>query len=318
MSSDRSDPSAPRGMRLLCPAKVNLHLRVGPRRGDGFHPLLSWMVTVGLFDTLLLERIDAPAAAAAPGVALSCDRPDLPCDGRNLVVRVAAAWLAEAGPAALGGGLRAVLQKRIPVGAGLGGGSSDAARAILGVNRMMAAESRATRTADELSAFAARFGSDLPFFLFGPSSACAGRGEVVSPVPPPRPRWAVLVLPPVHMPTADVYRRFDELGLGRERDVADSPDWQEWAALGAAELLPRLTNDLEPAAFSLRPDLNELRRAVERATGRVVRMSGSGSSLFTLFDGRPEAEAAARAVGKALTVRTEAVEVAPPIEDDLA
>src|SRR4051812_35024349 len=89
-------------MRLLCPAKINLHLRVGPRRGDGFHPLLSWMCTVGLFDTLTLEPVDAPDEATGsprvvgdlPGVpvTLTCDAPDLPCDARNLVVRVAAAW----------------------------------------------------------------------------------------------------------------------------------------------------------------------------------------------------------------------------------
>jgi 4-diphosphocytidyl-2-C-methyl-D-erythritol kinase len=281
------------------------------------------MCTVGLFDILLLDRVDAvadPTSGPAGPVTLSCDQPDVPCDGRNLVVKVAAAWLAEQRPAAAGG-LWAVLHKRIPVGAGLGGGSSDAARAILGLERMGADEReewRAGRTADDLSAFAARFGSDLPFFLFGPSSACSGRGEVVRPVPPPRPRWAVLVLPPVHMSTADVYRRFDELGLGRERDLTDEPDWPAWAVLGADELLPRLVNDLEPAAFSLRPDVDELRRAAERAAGRIVRMSGSGSSLFTLFDGRAEAEAAARDIGERLGVRTDAVELAPDIDDDLA
>jgi 4-diphosphocytidyl-2C-methyl-D-erythritol kinase len=209
------------------------------------------------------------------------------------------------------------LTKRIPTGAGLGGGSSDGARALQAVNRLW----RTDRPADELSAFAARFGSDLPFFLFGPSSVCTGRGEVVRPIAPPRPRWAVLVLPPVHMPTPDVYRRFDELGLGRAQDVAGEPGWAEWAQLDAARLLPRLVNDLEPAAFSLRPDLGELRQAIERTLGRPVRMSGSGSSLFTLYDTAEEASGAARVLGGlgwSMRCQVEAVEIAPRIEDDLA
>src|SRR6185437_14420360 len=162
-------------MRLLCPAKINLHLRVGPLRGDGFHPLLSWFCTAGLFDTLTLQPVDA---LTAPGeeshIALSCDQPDLPVDRRNLVVKVAEAFAKEMAnhlPGGVGGppmslhntggppvphGIRAHLQKRIPAGAGLGGGSSDGARTLLGLNALW----HAGRSADELSAFAGRFGSD--------------------------------------------------------------------------------------------------------------------------------------------------------------
>ena len=215
-------------------------------------------------------------------------------------MRVAAAWLAEVGSAAIGGGLRADLRKCIPVGAGLGGGSSDAARAILGLSRMTARASGSpgrrtnSRRSPPGSAATCRSSCSAP-------AACAGRGEVVRPVPPPRPRWAVLVLPPVHMPTADVYRRFDGLGLGRERDVTDGPDWRAWAALGADELLPRLVNNLEPAASRCGPTWTSCGgRPSGRPTGSCSR--GSGSSLFTLFDGRGEAEAAARAVAGQLGV----------------
>jgi 4-diphosphocytidyl-2C-methyl-D-erythritol kinase len=131
----------------------------------------------------------------------------------------------------------------------------------------------------------------------------------------------VLILPGTEMPTAAVYRRFDELGLGgedrfgRDGEVADEPNWREWAALGAVPLLRRLVNDLEPAAFSLDPALGRLRSNVESQLGRPVRMSGSGSSLFTLFDARDEAEAAAASVGRVQGVRGSAVEVAPPTGD---
>lgn len=336
-------------MRLLAPAKINLHLRVGPRRADGFHPLLSWFVTVGLFDTLVLQaaaseaRGEAPwpiragdsrdgaDAGAAGEIALDCDLPGLPCDERNLVVKIARAFqdaarshssalradrsqpAARHGAPRHVGGFRATLHKRIPIGAGLGGGSSDAARTLMGLNRLW----RTGWSPDQLSAFAARFGSDLPFFLHGPNSVCRGRGEIVSPLPRLQSRWAVLVLPALAMPTADVYRRFDAMGFGREYDIADQPDWQSWATLRSEDLLPRLVNDLEPPAFDLAPNLGRLRARIEEKLGRAVRMSGSGSSLFTLFDSEPAARDAAEHIERDSRERALAVEVCPIFRDDL-
>jgi len=343
-------------MRLLVPAKINLHLRVGPRRPDGFHPLLSWMTTVGLFDNLMLETKssaegqslrekgagsgtetdDASRGGPSAGVALECDLPGLPCDERNLVVKIALALgdelrSASSGariigstgdmphPARRAGGpvqirpIHAILQKHIPVGAGLGGGSSDAARALLGLNQLW----EAGWAADDLSAFAARFGSDLSFFIHGPSSVLQGRGEIVTPIAKPTPRWAVLVLPRLSMPTADVYRKFDHMGLGHETDVSDQPDWNAWTCLGSEQLLARLVNDLEPPAFDIAPQLGNLRRRVEDLLARPVRMSGSGSSLFTLFDSEAEARPASERIERNTSERAPAVEVAPNLIDDL-
>jgi len=212
------------------------------------------------------------------------------------------------------------LAKRIPVGAGLGGGSSDAARTLVGLNRLW----NAGWAADQLSGFAARFGSDVPFFVVaafqGPSAACEGRGEIVRPLPTPAPKWAVLVLPPFGLSTRDVYARFDEMGLGHDDAVAAGPDLRDWTGRGARELLPRLVNDLEPAAFSASPELAALRSGIERTAGRTVRMSGSGSSLFTLFDAgeADDAAAAARLIGERHAVTAVAVELAPHVTDDLA
>lgn len=335
-------------MRLLAPAKINLHLRVGPLRVDGFHPLLSWFTTVRLFDSLVLEENEIEArvgilappgagsgqagadAGSAAEVALICDLPGLPCDERNLVVKIARAFrdvarsqsgaeradgsaTARIGGSRHVGGIRATLQKRIPIGAGLGGGSSDAARTLLGLNRLW----RMGRAANDLSAFAVRFGSDLPFFFHGPSSVCRGRGEIVMPVPRPVARWATLVLPKLAMPTAEVYRRFDAMGLGRERDITDEPDWSAWAKLKSEELLPRLVNDLEPPAFELAPQLGALQVRIEEMLGRAVRMSGSGSSLFTLFDDESAAQEAARHIERDTRERALAVEVSPIFRDDL-
>jgi 4-diphosphocytidyl-2C-methyl-D-erythritol kinase len=208
----------------------------------------------------------------------------------------------------------AMLRKTIPLGAGLGGGSSDAARTLMGLSRFW----RADWPTQRLAEVAATLGSDVPFFLYGPSSVCTGRGEVVRPVSPPGvAKWAVLMLPDVHMPTPAVYRMFDEMNLGFDAEMRDEPDWEQLATLGAKELLPRLVNDLERPAFEIRPELGTLRADVELHVRRPVRMSGSGSSLFTLFDEQREAELAADDISARTKVRALAVEVAPKADDDL-
>jgi 4-diphosphocytidyl-2-C-methyl-D-erythritol kinase len=301
--------------RVAAPAKINLHLRVGPPTADGFHPLLSWMVTVGLFDILDLEL--SPASERdAPTVRLSCDDPSIPTDRSNLVVKAAAAMLElyalqAAHRQAEPWSLSAALRKRIPVGAGLGGGSSDGAATMMALDRLLALNSSPQR----LATLAAQFGSDLPFFFFAPSSVCTGRGEIVEPIAPPTPRHAVLLLPDIHMPTAAVYRQFDQMNLGRNEALQDAPDWHRWSTLSATQLLPLLVNDLEAPAFAINPGLALLHQRSGNALGRIVRMSGSGSSLFSLFDSRPQAESAAvclrEALGDALGIRVIAVDLCP-------
>ena len=159
---------------------------------------------------------------------------------------------------------------------------------------------------DQLAPLAARLGSDVPFFLYGPSSVCTGRGEIVKPVPPPSlAKWVVLVLPDIHMPTAAVYGRFDQLGLGFDEhiDEGDQPNWHEWSSRKSKDLLVGLVNDLERPAFEIRKDLGTLRAEIQLKLGRPVRMSGSGSSLFTLYDERGEAEAAASVISASFGVQ---------------
>jgi 4-diphosphocytidyl-2-C-methyl-D-erythritol kinase len=207
------------------------------------------------------------------------------------------------------------LGKRIPLGAGLGGGSSDAARTLIGLNRFW----NANWSADELAPLAAQLGSDVPFFLHGPSSICTGRGEVVKPVSPPTPKWAVLVLPDIHMPTAAVYRRFDEMNFGFDEFIEEQPNWEHWSTRKAKDFMAGVVNDLETPAFQIRPDLGTLRSDIELKLVRPVRMSGSGSSLFTLFDDEREARAAAGNISEKFdNVRVMAVETAPMLNDDAA
>jgi 4-diphosphocytidyl-2-C-methyl-D-erythritol kinase len=297
-------------MRISAPAKINLHLRVGKRRDDGFHPLLTWMCTIGLFDNLTFVRRqirqDEAANEKALGAfdfSLQCDRPDLPVDGRNLVVRVAAALadtLSRVGkdPAGPRERVSAFLNKRIPVGAGLAGGSSDAAATLKALAAMWKLDWDAGRMAD----FAAQFGSDVPFFFHGPSSVCSGRGEIVQPIAPPAVKYAVLVMPAKEISTAEAYRRFDEMGLGHDDAIAQEPPWHEWTKLPADELMPRLENDLERPAFAMKPELDELRKSLGSRWNKIVRMSGSGSSLFTLCDDEENANALATAAQQELRV----------------
>jgi 4-diphosphocytidyl-2-C-methyl-D-erythritol kinase len=110
------------------------------------------------------------------------------------------------------------------------------------------------------------------------------------PIDPPLPKFAILILPKLSMSTPAVYRRFDEMKLGRAEDIERHPDWKAWQQLPAEQLLPLLKNDLEAPAFSLSPELGELRQRIERQIGQTVRMSGSGSTLFTLANDFDAAE----------------------------
>jgi 4-diphosphocytidyl-2-C-methyl-D-erythritol kinase len=268
------------------------------------------MVTVALFDKLEFTLVDGP-----PGVALSCDDPAIPVDASNLIVKTASALL-EANRASNAAPLRdrqrgiaISLKKRIPIGAGLGGGSSDGAFTLLALDHLLGMNWSAQRLAD----FAARFGSDLPFFFHGPSSICTGRGQIVQPIAAPTPRFAVLILPPIHMATPAVYRRFDEMHLGQAESLENPPDWRQWTTLSALDLLPRLVNDLEAPAFSLSQPLAELHAKASLVANRIVRMSGSGSSLFTLFDEKDEAETSADQLRLKLGVDVRAVELCPSL-----
>jgi 4-diphosphocytidyl-2-C-methyl-D-erythritol kinase len=261
-------------MRILSPAKINLHLRIGPLASGKFHPLLSWMCTVGLHDTLKIEP------AREPDIRLKCDRSDVPTDETNLIIRAGRALNDK-----LGAHVR--LQKKIPIGGGLGGGSSNAAFALIGFNQIW----NLKFPIDRLAKIGATLGSDVPFFLHGPSSICAGRGEQVKPIPKPAPKFAILIFPHLSMSTPAVYRRFDEMNLGSTAAISDQPDWNEWTKLPAVELLKNLVNDLEAPAFSLCPELGKLREKIEQKIGRTVRMSGSGSTLFTLADTQQDADA---------------------------
>lgn len=265
------------GVEVWTPAKLNLFFEVLAKRSDGYHEIETLMTPIDLYDTLTFE--DDPAGR----LELSCgwvrqenDRASdaasaLPADADNLAWR--AVELVRRRHAA-GRGARLRLAKRIPAAAGLGGASSDAAAALAAANRVW----RLGLSAAALARFAAELGSDVPFFLCGGPAVCRGRGEWISPLAGLGKIDAVVVRPPVGLATAQVY--------GCCRPAASPRRTAEMiAALRRGDLAAaaaNMVNRLEPAAVSLTPWIERLRRALIDAGCVAARMTGSGSCCFGL------------------------------------
>jgi 4-diphosphocytidyl-2-C-methyl-D-erythritol kinase len=280
-------------MRVLAPAKLNLCLFLGPRREDGLHELCSLFEPLTLADTIEVTERDA-ATGGASFDEVFCQG----VEGENLVA-LALASLREGGWAAPP--LRVEIEKRIPIAAGLGGGSADAA-AILRL---------ATRHGDflslfgkkspggELAALAAELGADVPSQLVPALSLVRGAGEQVERLPDPAPHAVVLLPGGGGLSTAAVFAEADRLSLGRDQAALDelAAKLRDAAGAGASPLdyAELLGNDLEPAARSLRPDAGDALDALRAAGAPLALLTGSGPTAFGLF---PDLAAAERAAAR--------------------
>jgi 4-diphosphocytidyl-2-C-methyl-D-erythritol kinase len=265
--------AGPAGVVLAAPAKLNLFLEVLGKRPDGYHELETLMAAVDLYDTLEV-RGDRSGL-----LRLECDPPGLPTGPGNLVYKAAELLRRRAGRPDPGADLR--LTKRIPTRAGLAGGSSDAAAALVGLNRVWGLG----LPGPELAAVAADVGSDVAFFLDLPAAWCTGRGEVVNPEPPGRVFDAVLVCPPVGLGTADVFRRASVPAAPVDGTAARAA-----FRSGDPEALGRaLFNRLQGPAFGLAPLVETVYRRLGSLGPAGCLMSGSGSAVFALCRDRPDA-----------------------------
>jgi len=245
-------------VELLAFAKINLALRVLRRREDGFHEIDSIVQTIDLADRITVE--------AGVGLHVENDLPGI--EGEDLAARAARAILREKGR----GGVRIRVKKGIPAGAGLGGGSSDAAAVISAVDRLFPPR----LATEDLLAVAAGLGSDVPLFLRGGCLRVRGRGEILASAGPPRTERFLLLVPPIHCRTARVYRGWSPVDrLPRTRKVEFG------------------VNDLLASALSIYPELIPYHRAVIRLDCLYAGMSGSGSAFYAAFPDRPSAAAAA-------------------------
>ncbi len=262
--------------------KINLNLKVLGKRPDGFHDLLSVVQTVTLHDRVTLE-------AAETGIDLSVDDPAVPADATNL------AWRAAAGlpcPPPGPPGLRIRLEKGIPAGAGLGGGSSDAAATLLGLCRLRGVEPRPAT----LGTIAAALGSDVPFFLQGGTALTAGRGSEVRPLPDLLGYALLIVFPGVAVPTAEVYARLRRplTPAAETSTIACFKPAFEGAPGGDVEAWVSVGNDLEPCARELCPAIGEIKERLIRAEATAAAMTGSGSAVFGVYRDPDRLERAAR------------------------
>ena len=258
-------------LSVRCPAKINLGLRVLRRREDGFHEIVTLFQAIDLWDDL--------SAAEDDGLALHVEGEPSPADETNLVLRAARLL----GP---GRGARLHLVKRVPVGAGLGGGSSDAAGALVLLSRLWGLS--LDRSA--LAALGAELGSDVPFFLAGGTALGTGRGERVEPLPPIGERPLLLGHPPFALSTPSVYAAL-EAALTPEHDgVTVSRLFVKFAEGNDFALA---TNDLEAPAFAMRGELRSFRDALSRTGAEVALLSGSGSTVFGMYGAGTELTAIA-------------------------
>lgn len=265
---------------MIAPAKVNLLLHVAPPRADGLHPLCSLFASIDLADEVRLEPAEADEVRC-PGV-----------DGPNLAARALAAYREAAGPGAPRP-LRVTIDKRIPVAAGLGGGSADAAAVL----RALDERSQRPLGPDALRAIGARLGADVPSQIEPRHSLVTGAGEHVERIGLP-PMALVLVPQAEGLSTAAVYAEADRIGATRPRLDPDAV--RALAAAPLPELARALDNDLQAAALSLRPDLERPLAQLHAVGAMAALVTGSGPTAFGVFAAVAEAERAAAEVPGAL------------------
>jgi 4-diphosphocytidyl-2-C-methyl-D-erythritol kinase len=278
---------------LLAPAKVNLNLRIIGARPDGYHDIESIVQKISIYDTITLNRSDRP------GIELSCSSRAIPSGPENLAHKAAELLLGTAG--ITGKGISINIEKHIPQGAGLGGGSSDAATVLMGLMHLFEID----LLPDALIEIGAEIGSDVPLFLRSSPSLVTGKGEKVKPAPILITAFLVVVYPGFEVSTAWAYDNF-RLTKKTCKYTISTLDRAEWGEMAPNRWQDFLVNDLEPAVTKLHPEISRCKSDLVRFGARASLMSGSGSAVFGLFeDLRTARSAASRLNAKGWhTVRT--------------
>jgi 4-diphosphocytidyl-2-C-methyl-D-erythritol kinase len=274
---------------LILPAfaKINLSLRVIGKRPDGYHEIDTVLQTISLHDTIRLTTTETPE------IILSCDDRSLPAGADNLVYRAASALQVRFSP---GKGARIRLEKRIPVQAGLGGGSSDAAVTLLGLARLW----QTTATPVDLLEIARELGADVPFFFLGGTARATGTGSDLRPLGDALDRFLIVLKPNAGIPTRDAYGSLNAPSLKSTGTSALTSAGAK-TILSSSEQgensdrfdLKALQNDFESVAFQLAPEIERAKKALMIAGAEAVLLAGSGSALFGFFD---NGDAQARAI----------------------
>ncbi len=260
---------------LKAPAKINLFLEILGKRDDGYHEIETVMQEIDLVDNLQFEEIQE-------GVRLKCNDKNIPSDENNLVCKAANLILNECG---IKKGVLISLEKNIPVGAGLGGGSSDAATTLKALNLLW----KIGLNDAELMHFAAKLGSDVPFFIKGKTSLCSGRGEKITPVEVKSEMNYLVIFPYINISTTMIYRNLKIDLTKKIIDVSFFLDALKHRKL--ADISKLLYNRLEEVIFATYPDLLDVKSALDHFDFCGLSVSGSGSAFFGLCKDKQQAEA---------------------------
>ncbi len=268
--------------RIRTPAKINLFLYVTSKRKDGYHELLTLMTCIDLWDEIELDF-------TGNGLEVRCSYPGVPENDSNLVIKAARlffSWLDRVKKKKRrSSGLKILIDKKIPVGGGLGGGSSNAAGILKALNDYHGDPF----SKSELMEMGLSLGADVPFFIFGSSAIAQGIGECLEPAPLLKP-YSILVLNPgIHSSTAQVYKNLD-LALTKDRKSNNNALLNLCRTVRVLDIIPYLHNDLETAAVRLYPDIGCVKDAMAGFYPEGLMMSGSGSSFFALFSEASKAE----------------------------
>ena len=261
-------------------AKINWFLRVSGRREDGFHEICTAFQTISLRDNLTFSESDE--------FVLTCDQPNILVDERNLIVRAGAALRAKFG---IKKGARVNLQKRIPAPGGLGGGSSDAAVALFGLAKFWQIEINF----DDLCEIGARLGSDVPFFFFGGTALGIGRGTEIFSIDEREEKFMLVVAPEIDVSTARAFAGLNAVGLTNQ-----SPESILKYCRSEAEKLNlrhcNLENDFEPTVFKIQPEIKRVKEKLLESGASRALMSGSGASVYAVFDKEETRQATLKAL----------------------
>ncbi|HWW74225.1 MAG TPA: 4-(cytidine 5'-diphospho)-2-C-methyl-D-erythritol kinase [Pyrinomonadaceae bacterium] len=256
-------------------AKINLGLRVHGRREDGYHELTTVFQTVSLHDTLSFQNLPDGR------LELTCSDPEIPADENNLVLRAAAALRERYG---VRRGASIKLEKVVPAGGGLGGGSSDAAVTLVGLANLWEIETGA----GELAEIGARLGADVPFFLYGGTALGTGTGTEIRPLEDAPKMQLIVVTPGVKVSTAEAYKALGARALTKNEAAANLSVSRTEADFSVSHS-GVIRNDFEPVVVGLHPEIGRAREALaEVGAGRTL-LSGSGSSVFGVFASKGEA-----------------------------
>ncbi len=285
-------------IRLEAMAKINLGLDVLRKRPDGYHEVNMIMQSVELHDDLELEE------TSGKGISLICDREDIPTDSSNLIWKAASLLMEEKN---IDKGVRIRLTKRIPMAAGMAGGSTDAAAAMQGINRLF----RLGFSEAELMERAVKIGADVPYCIMGGTALAQGIGEILTPLPDMPDCQILIAKPDIAVSTAFVYGNLKAAELKEHPDIEGMKNALEQQSL--KDITDRLGNVLETVTIPAHPVIGEIKKAMKELGAVGTLMSGSGPTVFGIYD---DAELAAEALaGMKETALAETVCLTRPVQN---